>query len=43
MLVTIDYLSEEQLDEVATLEEKSFSQPWSRAAFKDAMESENYE
>lgn len=43
MLVTIDYLNEAQLDEVALLEANTFSQPWSRAAFKDAMESDNYE
>ncbi len=43
MQVIIDYLNESQLDEVASLEERAFSQPWSRAAFKDAMESDNYE
>lgn len=31
------------LDEAAVLEAESFSMPWSRNAFKEALDSENYE
>ena len=33
----------EHLDAVADLEQQCFSTPWSRNAFKDAVDSENYE
>lgn len=42
MLIEITHMREEHIDEVADLEYRSFSQPWSRDAFGDTLAKDEY-
>lgn len=42
MLIEITHMREEHIDEVADLEYRSFSQPWSREAFCDTLAKDEY-
>lgn len=42
MLIEINYMMEEHLDEVAALEKECFSEPWSRDAFGDTLNKDEY-
>lgn len=42
MLIEINYMMEEHLDEVAALEKECFSEPWSRDAFGDTLNKDDY-
>lgn len=41
--IIIAHMKQENVDEVAAIEEACFSMPWSKRAFSDAVESDNYE